>query len=151
MIILLSSFISFSIFIYLNREIFIAIYEITSLKIFSGQLSFPIRFWSIKHNLILFTKYPIIGIGVGSSGALSGFITTLTSIGLFGFFLLIWLFRESKPYKHKGVFFALVSIFIINVGAGDISTFFSPLIALFFAFISKININKSFDFVSNLK
>ena len=90
---------------------------------------------------MLFSKYPIIGVGVGSTGALSGFVTTITSIGILGVSLLVWLLKELNISRHKGVFYAFMAIFITNLFSGDLSTFFYPFISILFAFSSKLNAN----------
>ena len=114
-------------------------------KITLGQGSFAIRMWSIKHNLILLSKHPFLGIGVGSGGALGGMITVLSNIGIIGALFLIYSFRPVFPIREKGVLFSFYALIIFNVITGDLSTFFSPIFALLFAYASKNKLRKLYS------
>ena len=114
-------------------------------KITLGQGSFAIRIWSVKHNLILFLKYPFLGIGIGSGGALGGIVTVLTNIGIIGMGFLFFSFRGVFPIYSKGILFAFYALIIYNGITGDLSTFFSPIFALLFAYASKNKLRKLYS------
>jgi len=107
-------------------------------KIISGEGSFAIRLWSIKHSLNLLFNYPILGMGIGSGGALGGLVTVVSNIGLFGMMFLIYSFKNIFPIRNNGVLFSFYALIIFNVITGDLSTFFSPIFALLLAYSSKI-------------
>jgi hypothetical protein len=111
-----------------------AFLEYNMSKLISGQGSFAIRMWSIKHNLNLLLNHPLFGIGVGSGGALGGFVTVITNIGLIGVTVLYFCFRDIFPIHSKSILFGLLALFIHNLTNGDLSTFFSPIFSLFLAY-----------------
>ena len=107
-------------------------------KIILGEGSFAIRLWSIKHSINLLFNYPILGMGIGSGGALGGLVTVVSNIGLFGMMFLIYSFKNIFPIRNNGVLFSFYALIIFNVITGDLSTFFSPIFALLLAYSSKI-------------
>ena len=112
-------------------------------KITSGEGSFAIRLWSIKHNLMLLLNYPLLGIGIGSGRALGGVVTVLSNIGIVGVIVLYFCFREIFPIYSKSIIFALYALFIHNLITGDLSTFFSPTFSLLLAYASNNNLVRS--------
>lgn len=116
-----------------------AFWQYNMAKINLGEGSFAIRMWSIKHNLMLLLKYPLFGIGIGSGGALGGLVTFLSNIGIIGVIIFYFCFREISPIFSKSILFAIYALIIFNIITGDLSTFFSPIFALLFAYASKEN------------
>jgi len=128
-------------FIYFNKDILTIYYQFNYTKFDGSALSsFPIRLWSIKHNLALLFKYPLFGVGIGSTGALSGIVSMLAGIGFIGCIILAISFKNINIRKNKGILFALLGLLSYNLFAGDLSTVFSPIAALYFATSSRLNI-----------
>ena len=121
---------------FINKELILFIGQYNFGKIFGGMLSSDIRLLSIYHSLNLFLQYPLIGVGIGSNGALSGIVTLLTSIGILGMFLFIFsiypYFKNSLNKKEcEDSISALAGFGIYNSVTGSLETLFHPIGIIF--------------------
>ena len=132
--------------VYLFRDLITAYYQYNMGKISLGQGSFAVRMWSIKHSLILLSKHPFIGIGIGSTGSLGGVVTVFTCIGIIGVSFLIYLFLWVFPIYSKSILFSFYALIIFNIITGDLSTFFSPISALLLAYASKVEFRNRYNY-----
>lgn len=136
----LLSIILISILLLFFYETISSYYSYTKLKFISPSSSIWPRLWSVNHSFEMLSKSPILGSGIGTSIATSGFIVLITSFGFIGtliFFHLISLKKIIKSIfkiKDKSFFaltFTILTILISNLISGDITTIISPIIFLF--------------------
>lgn len=87
-------------------------------KVFDGEKSYTsnyIRLYSIKNNLLLFIKSPILGYGPGSLYCFSSIVTMLSNIGILGICTFVNFVVKQTNSKLKMNFFSFLSFFIILI------------------------------------
>ena len=107
--------------------------SLLQLENFSGQgftySSEGVRYFGIAHCLSIFVDRPLFGIGFGCVTCVSGIVTLLTNIGLFGVVAYILLIKPILQINRSDMFLVLFLLVIApNLLLNDLNTMFALVI-----------------------
>lgn len=113
----------------------IATYTQTGIMEYTSEAT---RMGSIMILLEAWIKYPLIGLGIGTTGCFSGVVSILTTVGVIG--LVIWYIIVFRIYPNNKIslLFSLIYI-LVFLPAGDFELFYGFNIILWIELISMMS------------
>ena len=114
-----------------------------------GGASETIRFYSMFNNLYVWTKSPIIGIGIGTASCCSGWISALANVGIVGIYLLLKIYKsvgkKLSLTDYRSAALLIGALFTIQGGLTDIfcNTFYIVLIIFASGIISNYRVTET--------